>query len=271
MKTVFEQQAEINIEVVDGYQEIELKDCISSTLHLLVDKHRRAQVFITYTGVTASLDFQITLKQGSSLALLNWSEIEEQLVVKQNIQAEKDSVAHFGYSDLSGKESQYHIHVDLMDSGSEVTLTSTTIAQTKEYHVDIQHHAPHTSGDMHHYAIVDEGGKYTMEASGIIKKGAHDSISHQATHVLTMSDKQTSEVTPILLIDENDVKASHATTLGQPDEHQLYYLQSRGLTRQQALGLLTIGYVLPICEVIDNEELKTRLQNKIEEKVIKHV
>ena len=85
-----------------------------------------------------------------------------------------------------------------------------------------------------------------------------------------MSEKHNSEVLPVLLIDENEVKASHATTLGQPDENQLYYLQTRGLSRSQALGLLTLGYLLPISELFDNEEIKEKLKNEIEKKVGLH-
>ena len=72
---------------------------------------------------------------------------------------------------------------------------------------------------------------------------------------------------PLLLIDENDVKASHALTIGQPDEDQLYYLQSRGLTTKQAVGLLSIGYFLPVIELIDNEEEKVQLRQEMESKV----
>ena len=109
-----------------------------------------------------------------------------------------------------------------------------------------------------------------MEACGKIVKGAHDSASHQASRVLTLSNQQSSEVIPLLLIDENDVKASHATTLGQPDENQLYYLQTRGLSRRQALGLLTVGYIMPITELFDQEEVRTALKDEIEMKVGLH-
>ena len=75
---------------------------------------------------------------------------------------------------------------------------------------------------------------------------------------------------PLLLIDENDVKASHATTLGQPDENQLYYLQTRGLSRKQALGLLTVGYIMPITELFEDETINQKLKNEIEMKVGLH-
>ena len=119
-------------------------------------------------------------------------------------------------------------------------------------------------------AFVKDKASFCMEATGKIEKGAHDSASHQTTRVLTMSEKHNSEVHPVLLIDENEVKASHATTLGQPDENQLYYLQTRGLSRSQALGLLTLGYLLPISELFDNEEIKEKLKNEIEKKVGLH-
>ena len=87
---------------------------------------------------------------------------------------------------------------------------------------------------------------------------------------MTLSEEQSSEVIPLLLIDENEVKASHATTVGQPDENQLYYLQTRGLTRTQALGLLTIGYMMPITTVLDDEAQRAELKNEIEMKVGLH-
>ena len=123
---------------------------------------------------------------------------------------------------------------------------------------------------MENYAVVEEGGQYRMEATGKIIKGAREKNSHQKTRVLTMSERHSSEVVPVLLIDENDVKASHATTLGQPDENQLYYLQTRGLSRRQALGLLTVGYIMPITELFDQEEVRTALKDEIEMKVGLH-
>ena len=70
-----------------------------------------------------------------------------------------------------------------------------------------------------------------------------------------------------ILIDENDVKASHALTIGQPDADQLYYLQSRGLSTKQAVGLLSVGYFLPVIDLVEDEELKDSLRQEMESKV----
>ncbi|MPN05848.1 hypothetical protein SDC9_153102 [bioreactor metagenome] len=56
-------------------------------------------------------------------------------------------------------------------------------------------------------------------------------------------------------------------SIGQLDENQLYYLESRGLTKNDALRLIALGYLLPIAKVIDNEQLKSYLEEIINKKV----
>ena len=68
-------------------------------------------------------------------------------------------------------------------------------------------------------------------------------------------------------IDENEVKASHALSIGQPDEEQLYYLCSRGLSKQQAMGLLSVGYFLPVLDLVEDKELYESLRTYMESKV----
>ena len=120
---------------------------------------------------------------------------------------------------------------------------------------------------MKNFSVLLDKGQYEMVANGNIKKGCVEAQSHQATRVLTLGQGHKTKVIPLLLIDENDVKASHALTIGQPDEDQLYYLQSRGLTTKQAVGLLSVGYFLPVIELIDNEEEKVQLRQEMESKV----
>ena len=72
---------------------------------------------------------------------------------------------------------------------------------------------------------------------------------------------------PQLLIDENDVEASHATSVGSVDENQLFYMQTRGLTKNEVLSLIAVGYLSFITDVIDDEELKNSIIDHIENKV----
>ena len=70
-----------------------------------------------------------------------------------------------------------------------------------------------------------------------------------------------------LMIDENDVQASHAMSIGRVDEDQLYYMMSRGLSVQQCTSLISTGYLMPITKVIENEELRNMLAEEMERKI----
>ena len=56
-------------------------------------------------------------------------------------------------------------------------------------------------------------------------------------------------------------------SIGRMDEDQLYYMMSRGLTPQQCTTLISTGYLMPITEVIDNEELRETLRSEMERKI----
>ena len=63
-------------------------------------------------------------------------------------------------------------------------------------------------------------------------------------------DAKMGDDTPALEILEKDVKAGHAATVGKVDAQMLFYLMSRGLSRQQAEKLLIEGFTRPILDRI---------------------
>ena len=106
-----------------------------------------------------------------------------------------------------------------------------------------------------------------MVVKNTIVKGANGSSTHQTSRLLTYDKTSVGKILPVLYIYDNDVAASHAASLGQPDSDQLYYLQSRGLSYGEALKLIIIGYLLPITTVISDEQLGNTLKEEIEMKV----
>lgn len=62
---------------------------------------------------------------------------------------------------------------------------------------------------------------------GKIEHGASKSNAQQSSRVLMLDEKARGDANPILLIDEDDVMAGHAASVGRVDPYQLYYLMSR--------------------------------------------
>ena len=63
------------------------------------------------------------------------------------------------------------------------------------------------------------------------------------------------------------MEASHALSIGRMDESQLYYMMSRGLDLKECMKLVALGYLLPICDIIEDESFRSQLQGDLERKI----
>ena len=81
------------------------------------------------------------------------------------------------------------------------------------------------------------------------------------------SDKARGDANPILLIDEDEVTAGHAASVGRVDPSQLYYLMSRGISKEEAERLIVHGFLEPVVSQLPVEGVKERLTAVIERKV----
>ena len=133
--------------------------------------------------------------------------------------------------------------------------------------IEVINYAPHTNGNMKNFAVMMEGGNLNIDAVGKIVKGAHGSQSHQTSRALSFEPGQHATIVPELLIDEDDVQASHAMSMGSVDPDHLYYMQTRGLSLSQCISLISTGYLLPIVDTIADETLKGKLREQLEKEM----
>jgi Fe-S cluster assembly protein SufD len=112
-------------------------------------------------------------------------------------------------------------------------------------------------------------GEATTILNGItkIEKGAEKANGEQAENILMLSEKARGDANPILLIDEDDVKAGHAASVGRVSEESIYYLMSRGIDRQEAERLIILGFLEPVVAEIPIDEVKNRLRQALERKL----
>ena len=215
-----------------------------------------------------SIDIRVAMNADVKLFVFNRSSQPVQCDISINM--EKDAQCVMGLLDMENAPFTWNQHVSLEQEGATFLIQSAQLClegMKKIGNMEVLHNAGHTSGQMRNFAVLFDKGHYEMVANGNIKKSCPEASSHQATRVLTLGQGHTAKCIPLLLIDENEVQASHALTIGQPDQDQLYYLQSRGLTSMQAIGLLSIGYFLPVIDMIEDQELHDTLRQEVESKV----
>lgn len=165
---------------------------------------------------------------------------------------------------------QHDLYTDTFTSldgdGSNASVKTVAITngqQHQEVHTRIDNHGLHTDGEIQQNGVALDSGVLNFHAVGKIYHGSHESKSNQESRLLTLNQESRGETDPVLLIEDNDVDAGHAASIGKVDADQLYYLQSRGLTLQQAQILLTKGFLLPVINKFPDQDLRQRTQQEL--------
>ncbi len=216
----------------------------------------------------ADVTIHAALEESAKLTLLVWNEAGSEVHFDEIYEVNRNASLHVSYGEVFQGKTVRCTKVTLLGEGAFADVSSAVLTQTdKQFEITVTSDAPNTTGLMHNYSVVLAGGKYDMDAVGVITKGSHGSQSHQTSRSLCFDAEMNSRIIPKLIIDDNDVQASHAASLGRVDEEQLYYMQSRGLSEQQCTALLSTGYLMPIVDTIENEELKGILRAELEEKI----
>ncbi len=250
-------------------------------IHLKQGTHRFALnqatelVILPQTQVSLILDFQevlesslkVTIQKGASLQLFCFN-TAQQLTMDETYILEQDATLNLSYGDLTQGITQRKVQVNLEGKGSQVQLNSATlITSNTELSYQFSHKAQATKGDMKNYAVMGKNGSLSLAAIGHIEATGAFSETHQSTRVLNLEGSKKAAVYPYLIIDNNEVQASHAESTGQMDDDHLYYLQSRGLSEAQAIRLMVKGYLSSVTENITDVALKALILEKIDQKV----
>lgn len=160
-------------------------------------------------------------------------------------------------SDLIGQGAQTDVKVVAASSGRQVQGIDTRVTN----------YGKHTVGHILQHGVILERGTLTFNAIGHIIKGAKGADAQQESRVLMLSDQARSDANPILLIDENEVTAGHAASIGQVDPEDMYYLMSRGLDQETAERLVIRGFLgavvaeIPVPSV--RQDIVTALDDKL--------
>lgn len=107
----------------------------------------------------------------------------------------------------------------------------------------ISHRASHTTGSSFLKGVLLDSSQVTLHGMIQISPQAFDSQDQLTEKLLVLGQDAVGELKPELEILNHDVKASHATTISNIDASQLWYLQSRGLSPQEATLMLIKGFL----------------------------
>ncbi|MCO5249217.1 MAG: Fe-S cluster assembly protein SufD [Chitinophagales bacterium] len=139
--------------------------------------------------------------------------------------------------------------------------------QQADNNIFMEHIAPNTTSNQLYKGILD--GQSTSSFYGLIyvDELAQKTDAFQSNKNILQSDDASANFRPQLEIYADDVKCSHGATSSEIEDHELFYLRSRGISKKQSKALLMYAFVSDVIEEILSESLKAWVRARIESKL----
>ena len=185
----------------------------------------------------------------------NWSPNVYNLVTKR---ARADTEAHVEWIDgnIGSRLTMKYPSVYLMGpkaSGEVLSVAYAGEGQHQDAGAKMYHVAPETSSRIVSKSISKDGGITTYRGLVRVEEGATNSRSFVQCDALILDDHSVSNTKPYMEVGEQTAQIGHEATVSKVSDDQLFYLMSRGLSEEQAMGMIVNGFIEPITRTLPME------------------
>lgn len=131
---------------------------------------------------------------------------------------------------------------------------------TNSYNININHNSSNTKGKIINRGINLKNERLDFVINSIIPKDKYNCSSNQDSIIIVMEDNNCS-IKPNLIVDNYDVSASHSAYIGKFNEEKIFYLNTRGISRKNALKIMAKAFL------ISDRTFSLDIKNKVLEKI----
>jgi len=161
---------------------------------------------------------------------------------------------------------RYETDTALTGRGAAVTMNGlylTTGRELMDQNVLIEHRVPECMSEQVLKGIVDGQSRLVMRGKVHVFADAQKTAAAQTMRNLLLSPSAVVDAKPELEIFADDVKCSHGTAIGQLEDDNVFYLQSRGIGTEEARRILTRGFAMEIIDKIELEPLRRAAESAL--------
>ncbi len=178
-----------------------------------------------------------------------------------SIKVKKNEEMVYPFIWINGKEEEVTLKVELVGDNSSFLLCGIFLGSKDNqitFNTDVTHRGKNTKSLTTMRAVFFDNSSFNNDGMVRINKGAKNTDGYFQSKVLLFDNAKGRSV-PSLEIDENEVKAGHGSTIGRPDQNQLSYLRSRGLSEKDAEALIVSGFFEPLIALLPlNRQKRSR-------------
>ncbi|MFC4453068.1 Fe-S cluster assembly protein SufB [Deinococcus sonorensis] len=231
---------------------------------IIVDEGAQAHYIEGCTAPTYASDsfhsgvIEIVVKEGARFrysTIQNWSHNVYNLVT-QRAAVYGNGVMEWVDGNLGSKVTMKYPACYLMEEGARGEVLSIAMAgrgQHQDAGAKIVHFAAHTSGTIVSKSISKDSGRSSYRGLVKIYEGATGAKTNVECDALLLDDEARTDTYPYIEIEEKTARVGHEATVSKINDEQILYLQSRGLSEDQAAGLIVRGFIEPIAKELPLE------------------
>lgn len=217
---------------------------------------------------------ELSLGDGARLNLVtsqHWGNATT-AITHQAMVVGRDATGRLGEIGLGAKLGRLDLTVDLIGNGSNSELVGLYFGEERQvfdYRVVINHHGKNTRSDVFLKGAVEDEAESVF--SGLLKiwPDATRTSTFETNRNLVLSDGAKAHSVPNLEILCDDVVCGHGSTVGPLEEEHMYYLMSRGLSRERAQRVLIRGFFDEMIQRLPVSGLEDPVREAVNAKFVK--
>jgi Fe-S cluster assembly scaffold protein SufB len=217
--------------------------------------------------------FELYARPGAQVQVAHfqdWGPAEVYDISIKRVEIARD--AHVGWVPvhLGGRLTKQTLDIITAEKGSDMRHTGMYFTEGQE-HLDLfttdKHEEGHTTGDTVWKGALTGRSRASYEGLIHIVQHAQETHTYLQTHQMLLSQQAKGDAIPSLIVQTDNVSASHGGTVGELDPEQVFYMMTRGLTRSEAVRILVEGYFEEVVQRLNDEGLQSLVRRRIAEKL----
>jgi Fe-S cluster assembly protein SufD len=244
---------------------------------VVLEEGAEAELAATYLGLDAETDYFNNVVEemeiGPNASLRFVKRVHEGAAGKHlgatEIHQDRDARLDAGLYTLGGALVRNQLGVDIAGEGASVNVNALYLADGKrilDNNFDLRHQRPHGTSRIFARGVLDGASHAIFRGHVYVAPEAQKTDSNQLNNNLLLSDEARVDTKPQLEIFADDVKCTHGTTTGGPNEETVFYFRSRAISESAARGMLTRAFANAVADTAPIEAMRNALREHIAER-----
>jgi Fe-S cluster assembly protein SufD len=218
--------------------------------------------------------FELYARPGARVKLAHfhdWGRGDVHDISTKRVEIARDAFVSWVPIHLGGRLTKHTLDIVTAEPGADMRHTGLYFTERDE-HLDLfttdKKEAAHTAGDTVWKGALTGDSRASYEGLIHIVPNAQETHTYLQTHQMLLSQRAKGDAIPSLIVETDNVSASHGGTVGELDADQIFYMMTRGISRADAVRTLVEGYFEEVVQRLDDPGLETLVRRRIGEKLL---